>query len=267
MLNCSNIGNIYSITSDKELTDALEKCTNDTEKIDVLEKTDPVLIKENINELNQTITETFQEIENVTTQQEADQIVKNSNNIESIILQNINNDKLNTYTVKQQIKLKNGTKLEIELTDAPESNFVEDILSAKIYKQTYILHKDFGPRYTQLKCRVEYKLYPKAYIRTRIGYYLYENKKISGRYIKGYKDEFNELTSEVFTGPVDGGTSWTKKAKNSSKVSGSQQMYVKFRAKGITLLTWKFKVKLSATVQKFDKNGARMEVIADPVRM
>lgn len=257
----------YSIKSNEVLTNKLEKCTTDAERINVLEKTDPTLIKNNLNELNQTVTEAFQEIENVTTQHEANEIVKNSDNIESITLKNIDNEKLSTYTTKQHIELKDGTNLDIELTDAPEDNLIEDILSAKVYKRTRILYKDYGPRYTQIKCRVEYALYPDAYMRTRIGYELHRSKQISGRYIKGYKDEFNKLTSEVFTGPVDGGTSWTKKAKNSSKVSGSQQMYVKFKLKGITLLTWKFKVKLSATVQKFDKTGARLEIIADPQRM
>lgn len=115
---------------------------------------------------------------------------------------------------------------------------------------------DYGKCYTQINNKSDFVGYPVAYFKFRVGYTLYKEKKIAGRYLKAYEDSESNGAAQVTITPMEDTKGWDKKAKNSSYIKAHCKFKEKFYVKGIWALTYTKKINYKVKPIKWNKKTA-----------
>lgn len=240
------------------------------------------LMSLNIEIMNE-LTDAFGDVKTEADMEEcADSVEEQFDDIENIecSIENTSNDVIvMTYNIEleqgeielsvedgSEVESANTNELELETSSfnglLHESNEADmnDFLGIKdvgYYGREVTTKKEYGDRYTNINNKSTFVGYPTSYFKFRIGYTLYKNRKIAGRYITAYEHEAGQAAlTKITTAPIASSKGWDKKAKNSTAIKAHCSYLQKFYGGNFNLLTYRVKINYSVTPTYWDSKGA-----------
>lgn len=250
-----------------ELATMIEEAPCEKDAREIIQETDPSIVQDHY--------ESLQEINNEVTNALINGTIDADNESE---IQEVANDIENEFDEVQDVDasvekygggdgasitysatLENG-EIEVVIEDAEESSDLEpewsDVLTAGNQNTLVKMHKNFDDRYTSIYNKAKFTGYPTAEFKFRIGYTLYRNKTIAGRYINAYKDNPGNYVSGLKITPIEDSLGWDKKKRNNDHIQAHCSYYERFYITGVNALTYKVRIKYRVIPLTWDKTGA-----------